>query len=391
MAWIRLSLTACLLAAAAAPALAQNAKQADQLNEQGKALLGAKPMRAAEATEKFRAAIVLSPEGRFYLNLCMSLYQEGKLSEALTACQAVESNRATAAQVKQANVIVEKFITPRMRELGVDPNSGNTGNNGNPDDPNQGNNGNPDDPNNGNPDDPNNGNPDDPNNGNPPDPGNGNPPNNGTGNVTVAPPPSLLNQVTVAPSHEYTWTLGAQVLGMQVSLGEQGQWKKATGGLRLLGDYSIARDKGFGAQGHLGFFSVDSTDDNFDHFDTSISVIDFGISAYKELCRGRACVKPLGGVQFALLSPSDAMSDGFTAFGVRGELGFEYALGAKYENVITAGVGVNVYFGAAEAENSVELPEDWGLDKPSANGYVAIGFTRRFSSAFGSTPLFQMQ
>ena len=124
------------LALLAAPALAQSpAKQADTLNEQGKALSRAK--KYDQASDKFRQAIVLSPEGRFYLNLCMSLYQAGKLGEANNACRAVRDHGATSQQVGQAQTIVDQFIAPKMREAGLDPETGKPlgGNpdNGNPD------------------------------------------------------------------------------------------------------------------------------------------------------------------------------------------------------------------------------------------------------------------
>ena len=396
MAWTRLTLglsTACFIAAVSpalvSPAHAQSpAKQADGLNEQGKALLNAKPMRAAEATAKFRAAIVLSPEGRFYLNLCMALYQEGKLSEALTACQAVAPKGATPAQVTQAGVIVEKFIEPKMREVGVDPDKQPDPNNGNTD-PNNGNT----DPNNGNTD-PNNGNTD-PNHGNT-DPNHGNTdPNHGNtstpGAVTVAPPPSLFAQTTTKPLHEYTWTIGAQVLGLAATVGEKGDWQKGAGGLRILGDYVISKNKLIGAQGYLGFFNVSGTNDGA-FMDESLSIVDLGIAIYKEQCRGRLCFKPLAGVQIALLQPSDLDGEsGFSALGARGELGLEYALGARYENVLTLGVGVNIYFPASESSGSLALPEDYGLDKSSATGYLAIGYTRRFATPLGSQPLFTLQ
>src|SRR5687768_211791 len=87
----------CLVTAVAS---AQPQKQADALNEEGKALLRQK--KYAEATDKFRQAIVLLPDGRYYYNLCMALYHEGKLGEALTACRAVGPNGGNDTAVKGA-------------------------------------------------------------------------------------------------------------------------------------------------------------------------------------------------------------------------------------------------------------------------------------------------
>src|SRR5262245_28480395 len=102
---------ACALGAG--QALAQSpAQRAEQLNTAGKADLAAKPMRAAEAAEKFRQAIVLVPDGKYYYNLCMALYHEGKLTEALTACKAVKDNGGNDAAVKGADKIMTDYIKP---------------------------------------------------------------------------------------------------------------------------------------------------------------------------------------------------------------------------------------------------------------------------------------
>ncbi len=384
------------LALLAAPALAQSpAKQADTLNEQGKALSRAK--KYDEASDKFRQAIVLSPEGRFYLNLCMSLYQAGKLGEANNACRAVRDHGATSQQVGQAQTIVDQFIAPKMREAGLDPETGKPlgGNpdNGNPDNgnPDNGNpdNGNPDNgnPDNGNPDNgnPDNGNPDNgnPNNGNP---NNGNP-NNGTGsNFTVAPPPSLFDQMANKPAHEYTWSLGAQLLGISARVGRQDDWNNGTGGLRLVSDYALSRNRQFGAQGHLTFFGVSGNEDvgNME----SITAFDLGASVYKELCKGRACFKPLVGAQVGLYSVDQ--DNQFAVLGVRGELGLEYALGKRYENVVTLALGFNGFLPAQESDNGAD-PAAFGLDRASSNLYFGVGFTRRFNSPLGSSPMFSMQ
>jgi len=84
-------------------------------------LLNAKPMRAAEATRKFQQAIKLSPEGRFYLNLCMSLYQEGRLADAHRTCDDVARHGGTTAQVRQAALILERFIVPRETAAAAAP------------------------------------------------------------------------------------------------------------------------------------------------------------------------------------------------------------------------------------------------------------------------------
>ena len=65
----------------------------------------------AEASAKFREAVARVPEARYFFNLGMSLFQEGKFDEALTACKAVLSN-SPAADLK---VKAEKLIA-RIRD-----------------------------------------------------------------------------------------------------------------------------------------------------------------------------------------------------------------------------------------------------------------------------------
>ena len=70
------------------------AELANKLNEDGKELMYAN--KYAEASGKFREAVARVPEAKYFFNLCTSLFQEGKFSEALTACNAVEKNNPTA-------------------------------------------------------------------------------------------------------------------------------------------------------------------------------------------------------------------------------------------------------------------------------------------------------
>ena len=90
---------------------AQPADRANKLNEDGKALLRAK--RYTEASDLFRQAIVLQPEGRFYYNLCMSLYHEGKLGEALTACRAVGPNGGNETVAELKKLLKQRAGSPR--------------------------------------------------------------------------------------------------------------------------------------------------------------------------------------------------------------------------------------------------------------------------------------
>ncbi len=390
-----LSLAAATVAALAldvSPAAAQSPKdRAEALNNEGKQLLKAKPMRAAEAAEKFREAIVLVPDGGYYYNLCMALYHEGKLGEAYTACKAVGPNGGNEAAVKQSSTIVEKHIRPQMLAAGIDPDappdntgggtggdggaggdgttggdgtSGGTGGDGTGGDGTGGGGGS--------------------------EGGAGSSGAGGAGspqNFTVAPPPSLFT-VTTPPGHSYTWTLGAQLLGMSTSMGQQDAYASGGAGFRFTGDYNLVPSQNLGAQAYVDVTSVGEGD-----VAETLNVFDLGIAGFKELCAGRACLKPLVGAHLGLFQTgSQENTDGqvsMAAFGLRAEIGAEYAIGTRYEHLITAGLGANVY--TAVGGETDGMAEALRLDEASSMVYFGLGYTYRFNTPLGSSPFFQLQ
>jgi hypothetical protein len=70
------------------------AEIAARLAGEGKTLMYANQFAAASA--KFREAAAHVPDPRYFFDLCAALYQEGKFAEALSACNAADSNNPTA-------------------------------------------------------------------------------------------------------------------------------------------------------------------------------------------------------------------------------------------------------------------------------------------------------
>jgi hypothetical protein len=206
-------------------------------------------------------------------------------------------------------------------------------------------------------------------------------------NFTVAPPPSLFT-ATKPPNHEYTWTLGGQLLGINSSVGNEGAYADSAGGFRLWGDYSLSPSKRLGAQGYIGVTYVDEGT----QADT-LTIFDVGIAGFKEICNGRWCLKPLIGGHIGLFQTGQmaAVSDEvrLATFGIRPELGLEYAIGSRMEHVLTAAVGLNIYLPVV-GDYEID-PADLGLDKSSANGYFGVGYTHRFNTPLGSSPFFTLQ
>src|SRR5256885_7140036 len=86
-------LRVCLVVLGLAGGVAYAESQADiaaRENEEGKELMYAN--KYTDSSAKFRDAVARVPEPKYFLNLCASLYQEGKFGEALTACNSAEKN-----------------------------------------------------------------------------------------------------------------------------------------------------------------------------------------------------------------------------------------------------------------------------------------------------------
>ena len=371
-------------------------KRADDFNEQGKTLMFKNPPDFPGAADKFRQAIVLSPQGKYYYNLCIALSKQGDLGNALMSCQAVGANGASPELKGKADQLADQ-IKEQLKKQGVseaDVNAAANQGTGNPDNGNP-NNGNPDNgnPNNGNP---NNGNPDNgnPNNGNP---NNGNP-NTATPPVGAnpnlarfhgAPPPSLF--ATTPPSHDYTYTFGAALLGGGGSIGSDNAYGSSVGGLRLVGDLLFAAPQKIGAEGYIDFMNVGKADSPTNI--GSMNIVDFGVGLYKHFCGGRLCFTPMAGAQIVGYAPSNNpnSSQDFASVGLRLQGSIGYAFGSRYEHFVTVALGAD--FDAKPIGTYDVDPSDplIGLDKGAAMFMVSLGYQYRFNTPFGQTPFFQLE
>lgn len=61
------------------------------------------------ASRKFREAVARVPEPTYFFNLCTSLFQEGKFSEALTSCSAGKRNNPPAALVTKLDKMIARI------------------------------------------------------------------------------------------------------------------------------------------------------------------------------------------------------------------------------------------------------------------------------------------
>src|SRR5215510_13979145 len=102
------------------------AEIAAKLNEEGKELMYAD--QPAEAAKKFQEAVARVPEAKYFINLCTARLQEGKLDEALTACNAVDLNNPSPDQKDRAGKLVERIHQEAEKQhLALHPGGGGGG------------------------------------------------------------------------------------------------------------------------------------------------------------------------------------------------------------------------------------------------------------------------
>jgi hypothetical protein len=369
----RLVLAASLLGA---QAYAQSqAEIAERLNEEGKELMFAG--RYAEASAKFQDAHGRVPEPKYFFNHCTSLYQEGKFGAALTSCNAADKNADPNLKGKIAKMV--ERIQAEAKEQGIDlqPVGGGAGPGETP----------PVDPNQPPPD------PNQPHHAQPyphqpyPQP-----------NYAVGRPPTQGLFAAAPPENKYTWSLGFDLFGGGGRIGQEGAFGGSTGGFRFKGDYLVNPAQRFGTQMYLQWTRYGENDTSVFNPQT-LDIIDLGVAAYKHLCgpRSRMCLTPLAGVQLAMMSPNNQTSStgeqvfNYAALGARLEIGLHYALGRRYEHVLGAFAGMNLYTSVFSEPADGYSAMAWGLDRGGGSGYFGFGYTYRFNTPFGHAPFVTLE
>jgi hypothetical protein len=359
------------------------AELAAKLNEDGKELMYAS--KFAESSAKFREAVARVPEAKYFFNLCTSLFQEGKFSEAITACNAVEKNNATPELTGKATKLVGR-IESEAKSQGLTVTA--AGGGGLPDCQT-----------------------------NPGAPGCAPPPdicqtNPGAPECQPVAPPQQQQVVGRPPSgtgvfagtkagdNKYIWTVGGNFFGGGGTIGRENIYGNTAVGFELHGNYLFNAQQRIGSQVYLQYAQFSKNTDNTGG-DIGLTSVDLGIGLYKHLCppgTERLCLTPMIGAQLALYSPEFDQFDGeaqfnYAAAGVRVELGLEYAFGARMEHVLSVKIGANGY-SAVFSDPGIDgglTAEMAGLDVSGGYGYFGIGYTHRFSTPLGSSPFVTLE
>jgi len=346
------------------------AELAAQANEEGKELMYAD--KYAEAAKKFQEAVARVPEPKYFVNLCTARLQEGKLDEALTACDAVARNNPTPDQQSRADKLIGKINDEaRKQGLALHP----TGGGGQGPVP-------------------------------PSGPSEQPPPVDPSIQPTQPPPnytpavgrPLETNLVATRPDNRYTWTLGFDVFGGGGRVGQSNYYGTAVAGFRLKGDYLVDPINQWGTEGYLQVSHFGQGSRDLASVDT-LDIIDVGVAGYKHFCLDatqRLCLTPLAGVHLSLMSPAGSMDEtgsqvfNYAGLGGRLEVSLTYAFGQRHEHVLALTGGANLYTRVLSGPSMNSTDElsinEVGLNQGGATGYLGLGYTYRFNTPLGSSP-----
>jgi hypothetical protein len=356
------ALSAALASAPAVPAFAQTpAEQANRLNDEGKQLFAEKDFDGAY--EKFRAAAALSPEARFYYNQCYALGFLERYEEAIQKCEQVEPAGADAALLKKTENALASLRQKVAAKQGGEARPVPAG------DVRDG----VDDP---------------------------------TGPGPSGPPPApqsdgpdpFISARSAGPVDAYTWSIGGTLGGLaNLNTGREvdnsqglDQEMFGPGGaeLRLFANFIVSQPARIGLQGSLGVSALAPGENNDE--DNNLLLADIGGALFVHLPLFRHLyVTPLAGPQISVQQPNE-LSQGFVAFGARGELGFTYVFGRRGEHSFSVVPAINVYFPAGGEVEGLE-PDEYGLDETHATFGVSAGYAFRFSTPFGTVPLITLE
>ena len=368
------ALAAALVLATASPALAQQSpkQQADALNDQGKQFFAEK--RYDDAYGKFREAATLSPEARFFFNMCYALNFLERYQDAIQACEQVPAADGADAGLKEKT---DRALASLREKLAAQQSQGGGTSDGG-------------------------------SGGTPPE-GGGTPVNNGGGGTATQPPAGgapaaatgadpFVAAEAPPPADSYQWSLGGE-LGVLGNLGaakdEFGNDLYGPSGFNLRGyvNFIIHEGARLGLQAYFDIGALPPSDDNFD--DESLGLFDLGgaLFTHRPLV-GHLYWTPLVGLSLAVRQPQE-LSQGFISLGSRAEVGFSYVFGPGGEHAFSVTPGFNIYFptsGEQETDFGDPRPASYyGFDQTRALFALNVGYTYRFSTPFGSTPLITLE
>jgi tetratricopeptide (TPR) repeat protein len=336
---------------------AQTPPQAEQLNEDGKTAYKNKDY--ATATAKFQAAIAISPEARFYFNLCASDEKLGDYDGALTACDEVYTHTPTdelkgktgerAAEIRAKKKKRDQDLAAKGGgTTNTNPNPNGTGGNTNPNPNGTG--------------------------------GNTNPNPNGTGSaVNHAPPPDESVEAVVEPGLNYKWGFGGSIgptFGRSLGGGILDYANKSGAMVHLAADYLLWPKRRYGVQLYLDILEFQGAQDPATGFSGTMSMEEVGLAVYKHFkLANKLWFSPHLGAHIVGIQPYQA-ANVLSTVGIRAELPIDWVLASN--SIITFAFSYNLYLPSTKVSGDID-PANYGFDHGGGIAMFTIGYTYRTS------------
>ncbi len=351
----QIALSFVVTMAAVKPSLAQSSPDAEAHNAAGKEHF--KEHRYLDAYKRFSQAAAISPEGRFYFNMCFSLNYLERFHEAIEACEQVQPNGADAKLLEKTNrvLIALRAKVPAQPDSGsIDPGNTDPGNT---------------------------------------DPGSIDPGNTDPNNpippqtpVTQAGPVAVPGLDPFAGKDEgsYAWALGVGANPL-VNLGVGDGYSSGLA-LSVFGNYMFMEKQRIGLQGSASFGTL-SPDEGQD----TLGIFEIGGAVYKHIrLAKRLDLTPLAGANLSFMQP-DSSGEGMVGLSLRLQVGVDWSFGATSQHVLSFAPALTLYSAVADNTAVPLYAQDYGLDSGGAILAFGIAYQYRSTEAFGAGPLFTLE
>ena len=147
----------------------------------------------------------------------------------------------------------------------------------------------------------------------------------------------------------------------------------------------LAPSKKVGAEFYLDLLTIGEADQL-----ASLTVFDIGAGLYKHFCKARLCLTPMAAAHIVGYNPSNAdTSTAYVSLGVRPQISLGYAVGKRYEHLISLNLGVDLDlkpFGSYTTD-----PSTYYIDEGGSMVMFSLGYQYRFNTPFGQSPFFSLQ
>ncbi len=325
----------------AVPATAETPTQrAEALNNEGKALF--KEGRYGDAIERFEQAILLSPDARFYFNLCFALNVLERYTDALQQCRLGRRNNPPpdlSPKLDRLTVELELRVPPEQRNLP--------------------------------------------------------PQTTGPASGDHPPPtgPAFVEQAE--RQNEYGWALGVELGTLHnLSVGKVGTtelYEKVGGQMRLFANIPFSGSSGLGLRPYIDMGKLGGGDtrimlpgdSGIGEF-PDLTILSFGTGMFWDINLGSSLVwSPFLGLHITSFQPSAGRRESLYAGGLRVDTSFAWLLGQFNQHVLSVSPSISLY---GKADGGDQVAERFGLDAASSTFTIALGYTYRFDAGTGGRP-----